>query len=53
VRARVVSSAPRERIEALHERVLAYNMVLGALRGIPLTSELTIEPRERAGELCA
>jgi hypothetical protein len=51
LRARLVSSAPRERLESLHTRVIAYNMVLGALRGIPQTNVLTIEStvRELAG----
>jgi hypothetical protein len=40
VRARIVSPAPRERLQALHQRAVTYNMVLGALRGIPLTDEL-------------
>ena len=31
-------------LEQIHARVLANNMVLGALRGIPTTSELRIEP---------
>lgn len=42
VRATLVSSAPRDDLEQLHERVVTKNMVLGALRGIPLTSELKI-----------
>jgi hypothetical protein len=40
VRATLVSSAPRADLERLHARALSHNMVLGALRGIPLTSEL-------------
>ena len=40
----LVSPAPRERLEMLHERALAYNMVLGALRGIPRSDTLTIHP---------
>jgi hypothetical protein len=40
--ARLTSDAPREQLEQLHARVLARNMVLGALRGIPRTSELTV-----------
>jgi hypothetical protein len=36
------SSAAREQLEALHERVVARNMVLGALRGIPRTSDLIV-----------
>jgi hypothetical protein len=43
LRARLTSRAPREQIRALHARVLDYNMVLGALRGIPQTNELVIE----------
>jgi hypothetical protein len=42
LRAVLDSTAPRHRLEALHERVLAQNMVLGALRGIPRTSELVV-----------
>jgi len=41
-RATVVSSALRADVERLHKRVLSYNMVLGALRGIPQTSELVL-----------
>jgi hypothetical protein len=40
LRATMFSSAPRDRLEMLHQRVLSYNMVLGALRGIPQTNEL-------------
>jgi hypothetical protein len=40
--ATLTSEAPREQLERLHARVLARNMVLGALRGIPRTSELTV-----------
>jgi hypothetical protein len=36
------SPAPREQLQAMHERVVARNMVLGALRGIPRTNELTV-----------
>lgn len=36
------SSAPRAVLEQIHERVISRNMVLGALRGIPMTNELTI-----------
>jgi hypothetical protein len=32
-------AAPRAEIERIHERVLSHNMVLGAPRGIPQTSE--------------
>lgn len=42
LRAILVSSAPRERLEEIHRRVMATNMVLGALRGIPKTSELVV-----------
>lgn len=41
--ATVRSSAPRRALERIHARVVSHNMVLGALRGIPITSELTIE----------
>jgi len=41
--ATLVSPAPRERLEMLHERALANNMVLGALRGIPRADTLTIQ----------
>ena len=43
-RATTVSSAPRADLERIHERVLSHNMVLGALRGIPRTSELVTLP---------
>lgn len=39
-RVTMVSPAPREALETIHERALAYNMVVGALRGIPQTNEL-------------
>ena len=39
-RATTVSSAPRADLARIHERVLSHNMVLGALRGVPWTSEL-------------
>ncbi len=42
LRATLVSKAPREQLERLHERVVTRNMVLGALRGVPMTSELSI-----------
>jgi hypothetical protein len=48
LRARIVSTARREDLEALHARVLDYNMVLGALRGIPQTNELVVERGTRA-----
>ena len=47
LRTRLVSSATHEQLEALHDRVLAYNMVLGALRGIPQTNVLVIESGAR------
>jgi hypothetical protein len=40
--ATLTSGAPRAALEQLHARVLARNMVLGALRGIPRTSELAV-----------
>lgn len=43
-RATLVSSAPHEQLERIHQRVLARNMVLDALRGIPATSELITLP---------
>lgn len=43
LRTTIVSSAPRLQIERLHERVVSQNMVLGALRGIPRTSELILQ----------
>jgi OsmC-like protein len=52
LRATLVSSAPRAELERLHERAVSHNMVLGALRGIPRTSELvTLPPRSRAAAL--
>jgi hypothetical protein len=48
LRATTVSPAPRAALERIHERVLSHNMVLGALRGIPVTSELVTLP-SRAG----
>ncbi len=47
-RGTLVSSAPREELRRIHERVLSHNMVLGALRGIPQTSEL-ITPATAGG----
>jgi uncharacterized OsmC-like protein len=44
VRATLVSDAPRETLERIHARVLSHNMVLGALRGIPITSDLETRP---------
>jgi hypothetical protein len=40
--ATVCSSAPRADLEKIHERAISHNMVLGALRGIPMTSELVV-----------
>lgn len=42
LRATLVSPAPRDALERIHARVLSNNMVLGALRGIPRTSELVV-----------
>lgn len=50
VRTTLVSSAPRRDLEQLHARVISNNMVLGALRGIPLTSELKIIPAHSRAE---
>lgn len=47
LRATLVSSAPRNVLETIHHRVVTRNMVLGALRGIPRTSELIVK---RPGE---
>lgn len=44
LRTTLVSSAPRAELERLHEHVVSRNMVLGALRGIPMTHELAIVP---------
>jgi hypothetical protein len=49
-RVTLVSSAPRDALDGLHARALAYNMVLGALRGIPQTSELTTLSSEAPAE---
>jgi uncharacterized OsmC-like protein len=38
----LTSSAPRAALEKIHERAISHNMVLGALRGIPITSELVV-----------
>jgi len=46
LRARLVSDARREDLEAMHRRVVTKNRVLGALRGIPKTDELIILARE-------
>lgn len=44
LRAEIVSSATREALEKIHAHVVARNMVLGALRGIPRTHELVVIP---------
>ena len=44
VRTTLISSAPHRELEKLHERVVSNNMVLGALRGVPLTNELKVIP---------
>lgn len=44
VSATLVSHASRATLEQIHSRVLSNNMVLGALRGIPTTSDLVIRP---------
>jgi hypothetical protein len=36
------SSAPRAILEKIHARVISHNMVLGALRGIPMTNDLIV-----------
>ncbi len=41
--ATLTSSAPREQLERLQKRVLSHNMVLNALRAVPLTSELKVQ----------
>lgn len=43
LRATLGSSAPRAALERIHERAISHNMVLGALRGIPMTSELVVQ----------
>lgn len=43
LRTTLVSTEAPDVLARLHERVLANNMVLGALRGIPTTNELQIE----------
>ena len=54
LRATLVSSASREELERIHERVVTNNMVLGALRGVPMTNELvTLASREVAGGVAA
>jgi hypothetical protein len=50
LRATLLSSAPRDILEQVHARVLANNMVLGALRGIPVSSELRIEAPHHVGQ---
>jgi hypothetical protein len=42
LKATMTSSAPRSDLERIHERAISHNMVLGALRGIPMTSELIL-----------
>lgn len=42
--ATLVSPAPRASLEPLHRRVIERNMVLGALRGIPRTDTLIVQP---------
>ena len=44
--ATIVSDAPRDVLERMHTHVTSRNMVLGALRGVPRTSELVIVPSE-------
>lgn len=51
--ATLVSDAPREALERIHAHVVSYNMVLGALRGIPQTDELVVVPSEAPAELVA
>ena len=53
IRATLVSSAERADLDALHDRAMSYNMVLGALRGIPQTNELVIHQPLRAGSAIA
>jgi hypothetical protein len=42
LRASLVSPAPRAMLAKIHQRMLSHNMVLGALRGIPQSSELVM-----------
>lgn len=42
LRATLVSNGPRDLLEKIHQHVMATNMVLGALRGVPKTSELVV-----------
>jgi len=52
LRATTVSSAPRVALEQIHAHVMAHNMVLDALRGIPQSNELiTLPSRSRAEAL--
>lgn len=44
LRAVLSSPAPRTALEPIHRRAISHNMVLGALRGIPMTSELIVRP---------
>ena len=53
LRAELASDAPRASLERIHARVVSNNMVLGALRGIPMTDELVVLPTESAAELAA
>ncbi len=48
VRTRLVSRGDREMLENIHRRVISTNMVLGALRGIPRTSELCVTRPDRS-----
>jgi hypothetical protein len=41
-RATLTSTASEADLQAIHRRVLARNMVLGALRGVPKTDELRV-----------
>ncbi|MEA3201398.1 MAG: hypothetical protein QOE90_2826 [Thermoplasmata archaeon] len=43
VRTTLTSDAPRDVLQRLHDRVVSHNMVLGALRGVPLTHELVVK----------
>jgi hypothetical protein len=44
LKATLTSGAPAHLLERMHRRVIERNMVLGALRGIPLTHELMMRP---------
>jgi hypothetical protein len=41
--ATVCSSTSRADLQKIHERAISHTMVLGALRGIPMTSELVVQ----------